>query len=137
MKNKLLLMLLALTGLSWGANRAAAYPSPATRSNTHLSQTIAELIGFDRDTYSLLEVAIDRALIAQTVNDGANERRTAGVPVSKPDVTPPKKQPEIIGKVAVPSKPAIGQNKTKKTKTRSPVKPSATKNSPKIIVGLF
>jgi hypothetical protein len=137
MKNKLLLMLLALTGLSWGANRAAAYPSPATRSNTHLSQTIAELIGFDRDTYSLLEVAIDRALIAQTVNDGANERRTAGVPVAKPDVTPPKKQPEIIGKVAVPNKPANGQIKTKKTKPKSQAQQSTTNNSSKIIVGLF
>jgi hypothetical protein len=134
MKTKLLLIFLALTGLCLGANSAAAYPSTAaTRSNTHLSQTIAELIGFDRDTYSLLEVAIDRALIAQIVN----QPTTAGVPIPKPDPTPPKQQPEIMGKVAVPSKPEIGQTKTKKTKTRSPAKPSATNNSSKRIVGLF
>jgi hypothetical protein len=133
MKTNLLLIFLTLTGLCLGANSAAASPSTTARSNTHLSQTIAELIGFDRDTYSLIEVAIDRALIAQTVN----QPTTAGVPVPKPDVTPPKKQPEVMGKVAVPSQPAIGQTKTKKPKPKSQAKPSATNNSSKIIVGLF
>jgi hypothetical protein len=133
MKTKLLLMLVVLTGMGWNENSASAYTPTAARSNTHLSQTMAELIGFDRDTYSLIEVAIDRALIAQTVN----QPTTAGVPVPKPDVTPPKQQPEIMGKVAVPSQPAIGKKKTKKPKPKSPAKPSATNNSSKIIVGLF
>lgn len=101
MKTKLLLMLLALTGLGWGVHRADADTTNGTDSTAHLSQTIGELIGFDRDTYSLLAVAIDRALIDQ-VNGGVNEPRTAGVPLAPPT----KKQPQIRGKVAVPSKPA-------------------------------
>jgi hypothetical protein len=133
MKTKLLFVLLALTGLSWGANSASAYPATATRSNTHLSQTMAELIGFDRDTYSLIEVAIDRALIAQS-NGAPRRPTTAGVPLP---TNPPKKQPEIMGKVVEPKQPAIGQIRTKKAKPKSPVKPSATNNSPKAIVGLF
>jgi hypothetical protein len=133
MKTKLLLIFLALTGLCWGANSASAYTPTATRSTADLSQTMAELIGFDRDTYSLIEVAIDRALIAQA-NGAPLRPTTAGVPLP---TNPPKKQPEIRGKVSIPSQPAIGQTRTKKTKPRSPVKPSATKNSPKAIVGLF
>ncbi|WP_310487668.1 hypothetical protein [Chamaesiphon sp. VAR_69_metabat_338] len=134
MKTKLLLMLLALTGVCWSVDRADAYTTKSTASTAHLSQTMGELIGFDRDTYSLLAVAIDRALIAQA--NGVPQPTTAGVPIP-PNASPPKKQPEMMGKVAVPSKPDIGQPKTKKAKTRPQVKPSATKNSSKIIVGLF
>lgn len=134
MKTKLLLMLVVLTGIGWNENSASAYTPTAARSNTHLSQTMAELIGFDRDTYSLIEVAIDRALIAQG-NGAPIPPTTAGVPIPT-NASPTKKQPEIMGKVAVPRQPA-GQIKTKKTKTKSPVKPSATKNSSKIIAGLF
>jgi hypothetical protein len=135
MKTKFLLVLLALNGMYWGANSASAYTTNGTQSTAHLSQTMAELIGFDRDTYSLIEVAIDRALIAQG-NGAPIQPTTAGVPIPT-NASPTKKQPEIRGKVAVPTQPAIGQIKTKKTKAKSPVKPSATKNSSKIIAGLF
>jgi hypothetical protein len=135
MKTKLLLMLLTITGMGWSANTASAYTPTSAPSNTHLSQTMAALIGFDRDTYSLLEVAIDRALIAQS-NGVPIQPTTAGVPIPT-NASPTKKQPEIRGQVAVPTQPAIGQTKTKKTKPKSPAKPSATKNSPKIIAGLF
>jgi hypothetical protein len=102
MKTKLLLMLLAFTGLGWGVDRASADPARGNDSTAHLSQTIAELIGFDLDTHSLLAVAIDRALVAQAKGD-VNEPRTAGVPL----VPPTKKQLQIRGQIAVPSQPAI------------------------------
>jgi hypothetical protein len=125
MKTKLLLMLLALTGLGWGVDRAEAYTAKGTDSTAHLSQTMGELIGFDRDTYSLLAVAIDRALIAQS--NGFPQPTTAGVPLPT-NTSPPKKQREIMGKIAVPTQPAIGQTKIEKPKPRLPGKPSTTKN---------
>jgi hypothetical protein len=135
MKTKFLLMLIVLTGMGWSANSASAYTATAAHSSNHLSQTMAELIGFDRDTYSLLEVAIDRALVAQAKGVPI-QPTTAGAPIPT-NASPTKKQPEIRGKIAVPSQPAIGQTKTKKIKPKSPVKPSATKNSSRITVGLF
>jgi hypothetical protein len=118
MKTKFFLMLLALTGLCWSANSASATlaPKPTDRVNANLSQTMAELIGFDRDTYSLVEMAIDRALIAQQVNDVPLPRvRTAGVPVAKPpEEQQSDKKPLIGGKWEAPTEPKIGQAKRKK-----------------------
>lgn len=119
MKTKFFLMLLALTGLCWSANSASATlaPKPTDRVNANLSQTMAELIGFDRDTYSLVEMAIDRALIAQQVNVvPLPQIRTAGVPVAKPpEAHPSDKKPEIVGETAAPIEREIGQIKSKKT----------------------
>jgi hypothetical protein len=117
MKTKFLLMLLALSGLCWSANSASATTiAPITdRQNANLSQTMAQLIGFDRDTYSLVEIAIDRALIAQQVNVNTIQMRTAGVPVATPPPQQQDKKPEIIGEIAAPIDRKIGQVKTKKT----------------------
>jgi hypothetical protein len=116
MKTKFFLMLLTLTGLCWSLNSAAAATvSPtATEPHTALSQTISKLIGLDRDTHSLVELAIDRAVIAQKVNNDATDMRTAGAPVPIGDVSRPNKKPEIVGKIAAPTDRSIGQAKIKK-----------------------
>ncbi len=137
MKTKFLLMLIALNGLVWGVNGASAYALPTDHDTARLSQTISGLVGFDRDTHSLVALAIDRALIAQAVNQpGANSPRTAGSPAvpqptqpaGKVTETKPKatKTPEITGKVAAPN-PSIGQTKVKKPKKPKP-QPSAARN---------
>ncbi|AFY91330.1 hypothetical protein [Chamaesiphon minutus] len=119
MKTKFLLMFLALSGLCWSANSASVTTiAPITdRQNANLSQTMAELIGFDRDTYSLVEMAIDRALIAQQVNEvPLPQIRTAGVPVATPpDARQNDKKPLIGGKWAPPTERKIGQIKNQKT----------------------
>jgi hypothetical protein len=120
MKTKFFLMLLALSGLYWSATSASATtvsPMLTDRQNANLSQTMAELIGFDRDTYSLVEMAIDRALVAQQVNEVPLQQvRTAGVPVA----TPPEprqsdKKPEIVGEIAAPTDLSIGQTNPDRT----------------------
>jgi hypothetical protein len=68
-KSKFLLMLLVFNGLLWGANSASARIVSATANNYNIAQlslTIAESIGFTPDTHSLIELAIDRALLAQS-----------------------------------------------------------------------
>jgi hypothetical protein len=76
---------------------------------------MAQLIGFDRDTYSLVEIAIDRALIAQQVNVNTIQMRTAGVPVATPpDAQQSKIKPAIGGKWDAPTEPKIGQVKRQK-----------------------
>jgi hypothetical protein len=139
MKTKFLLMLIALNGLVWGVNGASATLS-TSHDTARLSQTIAGLVGLDRDTHSLVELAIDRALIAQSVNQPpVTSPRTAGVPIAAPTPQPTRidgkvavpnphatQTPEITGKVAAPN-PSIGQTKVKKTKKPKP-QPSAARN---------
>ncbi|PSB57899.1 hypothetical protein C7B77_06665 [Chamaesiphon polymorphus CCALA 037] len=125
MKTKFFLMLLAVSGLCWSANSASAVmvtPTIAERQNANLSRTMAELIGFDRDTYSLIEMAVDRALIAQQVNVvPLPQIRTAGVPVAKPpEASQIDKKPLIGGKWEAPTDLKIGQIKTKKTTSDRP-----------------
>ena len=139
-------MLITLSGLCWGTNSAAANVLATTsdRNSAQLSQTISQIIGFDRDTHSLVELAIDRALIAQAVKPpSVRSSITAGVPyVPQPTrvdgqvATPkrPTKIPEITGKIDAPSSPSIGQTKVKKTKKPKP-SPSAVKNQQPI--GLY
>jgi hypothetical protein len=127
MKTKFFLMLLALSGLFWHPNHATAYttvaPTITDGQIPQLSQTISELIGLDRDTHSLVEFAIDRALIAQKVNDNLRPVVTAGVPISP-------KQPIITGKIAVPNDASIGQTKIKKTKTPKPQSSGSNNQQP-------
>jgi hypothetical protein len=105
MKTKFLLTLLTLNGLFWGINSVSASAPSLTHSNRPLSHTIAEII--DLDVHSLVELAIDRALIAQQVNDNKIPHPvTAGVP--KADVSQTDKQPTVRGRVA---NPQIGQVK--------------------------
>ncbi len=123
MKTKFLLTLLAMTGILIGANSAVAntISTPERdRSITNLSQTIANLIHLEeRD---LVELAIDRALLAQQVNEPKIPTPivTAGVP--RADITPTDKQPTVrgrvpkiktvpIGRIQPPQQPSIGQTK--------------------------
>jgi hypothetical protein len=134
MKTKFLLMLITLSGLCWGTNSAAANVLATTsdRNSAQLSQTISHIIGLGQDTHSLVELAIDRALIAQAVNQPPAMPRTAGVPLAQPTpqptqpagkVTEPKPQvsktPAITGKIDPPN-PSVGQTKVKKTKKPKP-----------------
>jgi hypothetical protein len=103
MKTKFLLTLLTLNGLFWGVNCVSASATSQTESHRTLSHTIAKLI--DVDAHNLVELAIDRALIAQQVNDNKMPNPvTAGVP--SVDVGLANKQHPVRGRVA---KPKIGQ----------------------------
>jgi hypothetical protein len=121
MKTKFLLTLLTLTGLLLSANSVfAATGSTPDRdlSITNLSQTIAELI--DLDDLNLVELAIDRALLAQQVNEPKIPTPvTAGVP--RADLKPTEQKPNVrgrinkikevpIGIIAQPKEPSIGQS---------------------------
>ncbi len=132
MKTKSLLMLLALTGIHWSINATAASSTVAPTSidlHPALSHSISELVGLDRDTHSLLELAIDRALIAQQVNGGKQEPQiTAGSPAPVPQppvgvsvpVTPPPtdKKPKIDSKTTNPKDLSIDRSKLKTVKKK-------------------
>jgi hypothetical protein len=83
-KTKFLLTLLAVNGLLLSPNSASAYS--VSEPEIHhdipsLSRTIAESIDLGSDYYSLVNIAIDRALIAQQVQDiNLPVLVTAGVP---------------------------------------------------------
>jgi hypothetical protein len=110
MQTKFFLALLALNGLLLSANSvsAATGATPTTdRSITNLSQTISTLIDFE--DRSLVEQAINRALIAQNVR---NPRSTDSVtpnniPSGGISADPSEVKPIINGKVAQPSRPFI------------------------------
>jgi hypothetical protein len=130
MKTKSLLMLLALTGLNWGINGTSASSTVVPTSidrHPALSRSISELIGLDRDTHSLLELAIDRALIAQKVNGSEQEPRLAGAPLPVPpppaggiplpvDPPPTDKKPETDRKTTNPQNLSIDRSKLKTVK---------------------
>ena len=127
MKTKFLLTLLTLTGLLLSANSVFASTGSTPdrdRSITNLSQTIAKLI--DLDNRNLVELAIDRALLAQQINEpNIPTPVTAGVP--RADLKPTEQKPtdltptvrgrvnkikEVpIGKIAQPQETSIGQSK--------------------------
>jgi hypothetical protein len=94
---KFLLTLLALNGLLLSANSAAAYS--VSEPEIHydilsLSRTIADSIDLSGDYHSLMELAIDRALLAQKVKDiNMPSPITAGVP----------SLPMIRGKISKPT----------------------------------
>jgi hypothetical protein len=106
MKARFFLGLLAFNGLILAANSASAN-SGSTGENRHditqLSRTISELVKFASDTHSLVEMAINRALIAQQVGDSAAQ---AAGSISAPNfTTDPQPQPIINGKIANPNPP--------------------------------
>ncbi len=78
MKTKFLLMFLTLNGLLLGANSAFAYTSSSPTNSTgdlnlgSLSHTISDLIDLDGDAHSLVEMAINRALIAKSLKEDVN-----------------------------------------------------------------
>lgn len=73
MKTKLFLMLFALNGLLLGANSASA--APAHQSISSLSHTITNLVDLDADAQSLVELAINRAMLAKNVKDNDKDLR--------------------------------------------------------------
>jgi hypothetical protein len=101
MKTKFLLTLLALNGLFFGATSASAYtvaPIEHDYNISNLSRTISESIDLNRDYYSLIELAIDRALLAK---GDKNSETVDPIPAGGISVqTDPK--PIINGKVANP-----------------------------------
>ncbi len=124
MKANFGLMLLANGLLICLTSAAAQAQVPSgDRDLASLSQTIARSIGFDRDTDSLIELAIDRALIAQQLTERNTEMRTAGVPLSPQDSRQTNKKPLIGGKIPAPTQESIGQVKNKKTTTPKLLQP--------------
>ena len=124
-KTKFVLTLLALNGLLVGTNSASAStgsPLELDRQIANLSQTMAELIGFDRAAQSLLMSAIDRALIAQKVNVNVLPIVTAGVPLLPTD-------PRRTDKIPTSDR-SIGQTKIDKTTSPQPQPSPQNNNQP-------
>jgi hypothetical protein len=105
MKTKLFLMLFALNGLLLGANSASAAQS--SQSVSSLSHTISNLVDLDADAQSLVELAINRALLAKSVKDNDKNLRIGqqiiNGHVANPDPKPP--EPIINGRVVNPKPP--------------------------------
>ncbi|WP_310482651.1 hypothetical protein [Chamaesiphon sp. VAR_48_metabat_403] len=110
MKTKFFLALFALNGLLLSATSvsAATGSTPITdRSITNLSQTISTLIDFD--DRSLVEQAINRALIAQNVRNPrtGSSGTPNNIPAGGISADPSQVKPIINGKVAQPSRPFV------------------------------
>lgn len=102
MKTKLFLMLFALNGLLLGANSASA--TPASQSVSRLSHTISNLVDLDADAQSLVESAINRALLAKSVKDNDKDLRI-GQQIINGRVANPHHGPIINGKIINPNPP--------------------------------
>jgi hypothetical protein len=68
MKNKFLLMFLAIGGLLIGVNSYYKPTAVTTRANAGLSKTITNLIELDPNSQSLVEESISRALSVKDIN---------------------------------------------------------------------
>jgi hypothetical protein len=91
MKTKFFLTLLAINSLFLGENSAFAFTTSSTATSqniSNLSHKISTLVDLDQDSHSLVEFAINRALLAKT-------------PASAGGHTPG--QPFINGKIANPN----------------------------------
>jgi hypothetical protein len=122
MKAKFFLALLALNGLLLTAHSASAN-SGSTGENRHeitqLSRTISELVKLDPDAHSLVEMAINRALIAQKAGDTPDSKPPIAGGIPAPDfTTAPQPQPIVNDKIANPNPAAT------KPRVRRIVKPS-------------
>lgn len=106
MKARFFLALLALNGLLFSTNSALAFTGSST-DNRHdianLSRTIAELVEFDPDTHSLVEMAISRALIAQKAGNAPDPQVAGGLQAPNFSVDP--FGPPIVGTIAIPNPP--------------------------------
>jgi hypothetical protein len=108
MKARFFLALLPFTGLVFAANSASAFTRSST-DNPHaaadLSRSISNIVNLTPDTHSLIEMAIDRALLAQAASDKtAPMPPTAGIPIPN-QVKEPQPQPIVNGKIANPNPP--------------------------------
>ena len=109
MKTKFLLTLLALTGLLLGANSASA-STESSHNIASLSQKISALIDLDPTAQSLVNLAIDRALIAQNKDSNKTPADANGETVRTTGAIEPgatNKQPTIRGRVAKPNRQPI------------------------------
>ncbi len=104
MKTKLFLMLFALNGLLLGANSASA--ASASPSVASLSHTISNLVDLDADAQSLVELAINRALLAKSVKDNTKDLRI-GQQIINGRINNPNHGPIINGKIDNPNGPII------------------------------
>jgi hypothetical protein len=127
MKTKLLLMLLALNGFLLGANSAAAStvaPTENAHNIANLSQTISELIDFDG--HNLVELAINRALLAKDIKDSgaedpsySNQQPIINGKIANPDWRPKKDRPLINGIIREP-RPMINGTVIKENPSTNP-----------------
>ena len=100
MKTKFLLVLIALNGLLLGANSASAATVARTETNQNaasLSHTISELIDLDANTHSLVESAINRAMIAKNVEINEKGRSNYQQPIINGRIIKPSRGPLING----------------------------------------
>jgi hypothetical protein len=131
MTAKFLLTLLVLNGL-WCASASASTLSSSspTPRLARISNTISALIGLDPEDRFLVDLAIDRALVAQA--DPGNPPRqypiTAGVPLPVPP-----RQPTIRGRTTkltpLPSQQSIGQSR-RNSPNVPPQQPSSPTDNP-------
>jgi hypothetical protein len=106
MKARFFLALLALNGLFFSANSASAFTGSSTEDRhniANLSRTIAELVEFDPDTHSLVEMAISRALIAQKAGNAPDPQVAGGL--QAPNFSRDPFGPPIVGTIAIPNPP--------------------------------
>jgi hypothetical protein len=130
MKTKFLLALLALNGLLWGANSTSAYaaaPTATSHNIANLSRTIADSIDLGGDYHSLMELAIDRALLAKGEKGGNSvESNPAGgisiqserKPIINGKIANPHNQPIKNGIILNPQQPNLPVNENPRTDNR-------------------
>jgi hypothetical protein len=131
MKAQFLLMFITLNGLLLCANTGSAAAATATTHQvTHLSETIANLIGVD--DRNLVAQAINRALLAQnTREDRSSLPQIAG------DVQQVPPKPIVNGRIANPKpEPTRGEGRPRRVPQNPPVG-TPTNEPPVIINGLI
>jgi hypothetical protein len=132
MKARFFLALLAFNGLVFATNSASAFTRSST-NNPHdtadLSRSISKIVNLNSDTYSLIEMAIDRALLAQAASDKtAPMPPTAGIPAPN-QVKDPQPQPIVNGKIANPNPPKTKPRVRPNSKLPKPILGQKVKNS--------
>jgi hypothetical protein len=133
MKTKLFLMLFALNGLLLGANSASA--APASQSVASLSHTISNLVDLDADSQSLVELAINRALLAKSVKDNDKDLRI-GQQIINGRIANPNHGPIINGKIVNPNHGPIINGTVINGRIANP-KPPIDKKPPVLINGII
>jgi hypothetical protein len=141
MNSKFLLALLTLNGLLFGTNSTFASTLPAVKhhqSSANLSQIISQSIGLTQDTNSLVEFAINRALISQTLNNcqvpnpsTTKDSTRIYQPMVRGRIVKPTPQPrsQPIGKMVNPiPQPVVGQ--VQLLPDPKPTQPTTTPASP-------
>jgi hypothetical protein len=131
MKTKFFLMLFALNGLLLGANSASA--APASQSVSSLSHTIANLVDLDTDAQSLVESAINRALLAKSVKDNDKDLRIGQQSIINGRIPNPHHGPIINGKIVNPNSGPIINGRIANPHPKPPI----DKEPPVLINGII